>query len=108
MQSLDKTFARYKEARTFIETQKKTKIKMFVCDGHKTFTTKEFRQLLTEDGTTQKIRAPYTPKQNPISERRVRTIFEMGRTILIQSGLPANCWEDALLHANYVRNRVIT
>lgn len=65
-------------------------------------------KMFEEDGTLLKVRAPYCPEQNGLAERRGRTTIEMGRTLMIQSGVPANCWEDAVLHANYVRNRVPT
>ncbi len=28
--------------------------------------------------------------------------------MLLHSGVPAYCWEDAVLHANYICNRVVT
>ena len=61
-----------------------------------------------EDGTLLKARAPYCPEQNGLAERRGRTTIEMGRTLMVQSCVPPNCWEDAVCHANYVRNRVPT
>ncbi len=61
-----------------------------------------------EDGTLLKARAPYCPEQNGLAERCRRTTIEMGQTLMVQSCVPPNCWEDAVCHANYIRNHVPT
>jgi hypothetical protein len=50
--------------------------------------------------------APYTPENNPISERGNRTLFDAARTLLIEAGLPTCFWPFAIKHVVYVRNRV--
>jgi hypothetical protein len=108
MKSLDETFDRYSDLRNLVATQKGIKFKLLICDGHSTYTSNKMVSLLRSDGTIQKIRAPYEPNQNPIAERRIRTNVEMARTMMIHAGAPAYTWEDAIAHANYIRNRVIT
>ena len=43
--------------------------------------------------------------QNGVAERRNRTLMEMARCLLIQSGLPPTFWAEAVNTANYIRNR---
>jgi len=40
-----------------------------------------------------------------VAERRNRTLIEMARCLLIQSGLPPSFWAEAVNTANYIRNR---
>jgi hypothetical protein len=108
MKSLDETFDQYNDLRNLVMTQKGLKFKLLVSDGHSTYTSTKMNDLLRSDGTMQKIRAPMEPNQNPIAERRIRTNVEMARTMMIHAGVPAYVWEDATMHANYIRNRVIT
>ena len=108
LSSLELVAESYKRVRNIIFTQLKLKIKKFVCDGHSTYMSTKMSLIFEEDGTFMKVRAPYCPEQNGLAERRGRTTIEMGRTLMIQSGVPPSCWEDAISHANYVRNRVPT
>jgi hypothetical protein len=50
--------------------------------------------------------APYTPENNPISERGNRTLFDAARTLLIGADPPAFFWPFAIKHDVYVWNRV--
>lgn len=51
---------------------------------------------------------PYTPKQHGMIERRHRQILEVGRCILIKSGIPHEYWSEVLSSATYVINRLKT
>ena len=108
IKNLSETFDKLREFKALLETQKHVRIKLFICDGHSTYTSHAFRQEFTMTGTLQKIRAPYTPQQNSNAERRIRTVFDVARTFMIQSGVPKSFWEDAVLHANFLRNHVYT
>ena len=46
-------------------------------------------------------------KSNGVVEHKNRTLKEMMNVILISSGLPQNLWEEALLFANYILNKVL-
>ena len=106
--SLDQVPDSYRRVRNIIATQLNKKIKRFICDGHSTFISACMQSMFEEDGTFLKVRAPYRPEQNGLSERQGCTTIKMGRTLLLQSGVPPSCWEDALLHANYIRSHVPT
>ena len=83
--SLTMTMEKYKVVKMIFSTHLKKKIKVFICDGHGTYDSAEFNKELQDDGTIIKIRAPYEPRQNAITERRVRTLVEMSRTLLLDS-----------------------
>ena len=81
---------------------------MLITDGHLTYMSKELDQILQKNGTIHKVRSPYELNQNPIPERRLRTLIEMARTMLLHAGCEADLWEYAFRYANYIRNQVKT
>ena len=46
-----------------------------------------------------------TPQQNRKAERMNRTLVEMARCLLLESGLTNRFWAEDVQTANYVRNR---
>ncbi|KAD3337079.1 hypothetical protein E3N88_32599 [Mikania micrantha] len=50
---------------------------------------------------------PRTPEQNGVVERKNRTLIEVARTMLADSGLPLTFWAEAVNTACYVHNRVL-
>ena len=49
--------------------------------------------------------APHSPHQNGTAERAWRTLFDMARCMLIESGLPKCLWTYAVMCSLYTRNR---
>ena len=74
-------------------------------DGGGEYMGKEFKNILIKNQIKHETSAPYSPHQNGVAERSWRTLFDMGRTILIGSGLPQELWPYALMASAYVRNR---
>jgi transposase InsO family protein len=50
--------------------------------------------------------APYASQANGLAERANRTIFEMARTTLVQSGWPNTFWAEAVINAAAIYNRL--
>ena len=69
------------------------------------FTSKEFETLLIQNRIKHEKSAPYSPHQNGTAERSWRTLFEMGRSLILESGLPKNLWTYAVMTATHIRNR---
>ena len=63
---------------------------------------------MKDTGIQRRTSTAYTPQQNGVAERKNRTLMEMVRCLLIQSGLPASFWGEALRTANYTRNRCVS
>jgi hypothetical protein len=108
VQHLDKQNECYYVLQELWETQLGKRAKLFICDGHGCYDNKIMRAYLKTKGTNLKIRLPRQPRQNPIAERRMRTLFEMARTLMLQAATPEDTWEDAFIFANFIRNRVYT
>jgi len=48
---------------------------------------------------------PYSSLQNGVAERYNRTLLDLARAMLLAKKLPDWLWDEAVSHANYVRNR---
>ena len=80
-------------------------IKRMRSDNGGEFISKEFQEILLKHSIKQELSAPYSPHQNGTAERNWRTLFEMGRALLIESGLPKYLWTYAIMTATHIRNR---
>ena len=69
------------------------------------YISKEFREILVNHSIKHELSAPYSPHQNGTAERNWRTLFEMGRSMLIESKLPKYLWTYAIITATHIRNR---
>lgn len=49
--------------------------------------------------------AAFTPQQNGVTERKNRTVMNMVRSLLSDSGLPKKFWPEAVRWSFYVLNR---
>lgn len=65
-------------------------------------------KFLKTAGIHHRLTTLHTPQQNGVAERRNRTLVETTRCMLIASGMPPSFWAEAILTANYIRNRCVT
>ncbi|GBM27004.1 hypothetical protein AVEN_256940-1 [Araneus ventricosus] len=63
---------------------------------------------LVKNGIKRKCTCAYTPQMNGIAERETRTLVNMARCLLLQSGPPMKFWAEAINCAVYIRNRCPT
>lgn len=69
----------------------------------------EFRSLtnyLKDNGITQRVSCPYTPKQNGCAERKHRHIVKLGCALLHYASVPYKYWTYAFDIAAYTINRL--
>ena len=81
------------------------KIKCIRSDNGTEYTGGKFQALLSKNSIRHETSAPYSPHQNGTAERNWRTLFEMGRCMLIESNLPKELWTYAVMTAAVIRNR---
>ena len=79
-------------------------IKVCRSDGGGEFL-KEFDELLTSQGTVHVTSTPNDPQSNSRIERYHDSLNNGIRCLLLQSGLPYACWEDAAVVWVFNRNR---
>ncbi|XP_070003456.1 uncharacterized protein [Nicotiana sylvestris] len=98
-------------AEVFVAFVKKILVKMesrVVCirsDHGTEFDNVKFDDFCNENGISHNFSAPRTPQQNGVVEKKNRTLEEMARTMLIDSGLAKNFWAEAVNIACYLVNR---
>ena len=76
-------------------------------DNAKEFLSEQFMTYCLDAGMLQEKTIPETPQQNGLAERCNRTLLEMARCLLIDSGLPKMMWGAAILHATRIRNLIV-
>ena len=81
------------------------KTKCIRSDNGTEYTCKEFQDVLRKNLIKHETSAPYSPHQNGTAERGMRTLFEIARCLLQESGLPKNLWTYAVMASAYIRNR---
>jgi len=80
-------------------------IKCIRSDNGTEYTSNAFQSLLRGKGIRHETSSPYSPHQNGTAERQWRTLFEMGRCLLLEKGLAKVLWPYAVQTAAYIRNR---
>lgn len=98
-------FQAFRNYKSHVEKQTGHQIKALQSDNGKEYCSNIFTEYLRSHGIKRRLSAPYTPQQNGVSERKNRTLVEMARCMIIQSGLPPSFWAEAICCANYIRNR---
>ncbi|CAI7799278.1 unnamed protein product [Closterium sp. NIES-53] len=68
------------------------------------FLGKEFTDFVDGKGIVHDLTCPYTPQQNGMAEREIRTTVESVRTMLLHMGVQHHWWHLALRQAVWVRN----
>lgn len=79
-------------------------VERFHSDGGGEFIGSIFRSFLDTQGTRFTRTTPSTPSHNGIAERMNRTLFEITRTLLIESAASDVMWGEALLWAAHLYN----
>ena len=98
-------FEKFKIFKSMVENQTGRKIKALRSDNGGECVSKEFNKFIEECGIQRQLTVPYTPQQNGVAERYNRTLVEMARCLLTDSGLDHKLWAEAISTAAYLRNR---
>ena len=83
-------------------------VKEVHSDGGSEYTSKELNTHLKSLGITPTFSAPYTPQHNGVAERKIQSIVNAARCMLIESGLPMRFWSEAMRYATIIENRAPT
>ena len=102
MKNKDEVFSKFKEFKALIENHTENKIKTFLSDNGREFTSNEFKELCKDSGIKRVLSTPYNPQQNGIAEWKNITIMEATRAIFHYQDLPMHIWEEAARIAVYV------
>src|SRR6218665_666920 len=70
------------------------------------YTAERLQTFLKDEGIQAELTTLYTPQQNGCAERKNRSLVEMTRCMLNDSGLPKKFWGEAIMTANHLQNRL--
>lgn len=70
------------------------------------YSSKELRKFYTNEGIKVEYTTAYSPQQNGVSERKNRSLSEMGRCMLRDAGMHKKYWAEAINTACYLQNRL--
>ncbi|CAI7795101.1 unnamed protein product [Closterium sp. NIES-54] len=87
-----------------VERQTKKLVLMLRSDREGEFLGKKFTDFVDGKGIVHDLTCPYTPQQNGMAEREMRTVVESVRTMLLHMGMQHHWWHLALRQAVWVRN----
>lgn len=101
-------FEAFKIYQKRIEKQTGMKVKCLQSDNGHEYCNAEFDKYLANQGIVRRLTILHTPEQNGVAERMNRTLLDMARCLLLQSGLSASFWSEAVATACHIRNRCPT
>jgi len=105
--SKDETYHVFKNFAKVVQNEKNSNIMSIKSDHDREFQNEKFNRFYSKLGIKHNFSAPRTPQQNGVVERKNRSLEEMARMMLNETGLPKYFWADACSTACYVLNRVL-
>ena len=97
-------FEKFMEWKAMVELQTGKKLKKLRSDNGGEYLSEQFTNYFKKNGIQRQLTIRKTPEQNGVAERLNRTLEEMMRAMLCESGLPKKFWAEALSTAVYIRN----
>lgn len=95
----------FKEVQKLLERQSGKRIKFIQSDRGTEYLGGNFNNYLKDLGISRRLSVKHTPQQNGRAERKNRTLLDIARCMLIESGLPIRFWAEAIATANHIKNR---
>ena len=89
-----------------IQNQFQTNIQVFKTDNARDFFNSILGSYLQSHGIVHQSSCVDTPQQNGVAERKNRHLLEVAHSLLFTSHVPKNLWEEAILTATYLINRM--
>ena len=105
LRSKDQTAAAVRSWIPFLEKATGAAVRIVRTDRGGEYMSNELTQYFADKGIQHQLTAPYTPQQNGAAERLNRTLMERVRAMLQDMQLPQHLWAEAVVAANYARNR---
>lgn len=99
---------KFEEFATMSEALHSCKIAKLRVDNGGEYTRKEWQNSCVKRGIKLDYTVAFNPEMNSVSERVNRTLMDKARTMLLASGLEKKFWPEAVLAANFIKNRCPT
>jgi len=103
----DETYHVFKVFVKVVQNKKDCSISSIKSDNGREFQNEKLDRFCSKLGIKHNFSAPINPQQNGVVERKNRSLEELARTMMNETGLPKYFWADAVSTACYVLNRVL-
>ena len=108
LKNKSESFDKFKEYKAEVEKQIDESINTLQSDRGGEYLSQDFKSFLKVYGIVSELTPPGTPQWNGVSERRNRTLLDMGRSMMSLADHPISLWGYALETAAYTLNHVPT
>lgn len=98
-------FERFKEFVSMAEAKHGCKVAGVRADNGGEYVSKDFGDFCRARGIQMNFTVPYNPEMNAVAERLNRTLLSKARTMLLTANLDEVFWNEAIMAANYLKNR---
>ena len=89
-----------------IQTQFTTKIRILKTDNAKEYFKDSLSSYLLDQGIIHISSCVDAPQQNGVAKRKNRHLLEVARCLLFSANVPKSFWDEAVLTATYLINRM--
>jgi transposase InsO family protein len=89
-----------------VENYLERKIKRVRSDRGGEYLSNDFGEYCVEHGIIHETTTPYSPQSNGVAERKDRTLTDLVNAMYDSSGLSKSWWDEAILAACFILNRV--
>lgn len=97
---------KFKDYRKKVERATGRKIKWFKTDNGTEYKNSATKRYFKKKGIRHITSAAYRPSSNGTSERLIRRVVELAKTLMFTSGCPSYLWDYAIKYAAYLHNRL--
>lgn len=94
----------FKRHHKLLLAQHDRSVKRVRCDNGGEYIANALTLYANEFGIVFERTAPHTPSQNGVAERRIRSLWNIARSLLAHAQLPPSFWEFAINVANVIVN----
>jgi hypothetical protein len=98
-------FVNYK---SFVENQQGRKLNAFQSGNGTKYVNVKYQKLFRECGTLHRKSMPSAHQQCVVAERLSQQLLTSAKCMLIEAGLPARFWGEAISTACYIKNRCVS
>jgi len=102
----DEVFGVFQAFHAMIQNQFSAKIRILRSDNGGEYMNRDFLEYFQRHGLLHESSCNQTPQQNGVAERKNRHILETARALLIGLKAPGRYWDDAVVTAIYLMNRM--
>ena len=106
MKTRAKLFSSFQKFHVEIRTQFNTSIHILRSDNVNEFFSMSFSSFMSSHGILHQSFCSYTPQHNGVVQHKNRHLVETAHTLLLHHKVPQRFWEDAILTACYLINRI--